>query len=640
MPLNVLLLFLVVYPAIAAGLLLLVRSDSFRGVFVSVSAALVAAGSIAVAVLFALGGGKPVALSFECEAIDVVLALVDAFIAISIAVIAGRGRKPWIVLLAIIQLALLAVNELAVAPRASVFTPIYVDTLSVIMALVIGIIGTGITVYAIGYMRDFQRHADSDRRHVFFAVMWIFLTGMYLIVFSNNLAWLFCGWEITTVCSFLLIGYTRTEEATRNAFRQIWMNLLGGLAFACANIVSGLFGIGELTQLIALGQLSPTVVTTFVVTLLGFAAITKAAQMPFHTWLLGAMVAPTPTSALLHSSTMVKAGCFLLIKLAPACGLNIPGIMLMLVGGFTFMMASIVAITQSNAKRVLAYSTIANLGLIVACAGIGSPLATWAAIFLLIFHAAAKSLLFLCVGTAEHHIGSRNIEDMDSLFSRMPRLSRFMVIGMLIMFIAPFGMLISKWAAFQAFIDSYNIGLVLMLAFGSAATFFFWAKWIGKVSASARSEVSVEQGVHASEWLAITLMAVLAIACTLLFPLISYFVVDPYLGVSTGVGLDNLWLLSALALVVVAVMVGISGRPSGKGRTLPVYLSGVSLDGDDRVFSDSMQQPLEATQRNWYMEGVFSEEKLRRVGQVVGTFILLWGVVAALTFMMGIGGGL
>ena len=160
------------------------------------------------------------------------------------------------------------------------------------------------------------------------------------------------------------------------------------------------------------------------------------------------------------------------------------------------------------------------------------------------------------------------------------------------------------------------------------------------MSASARSEVSVEQGVHASEWLAITLMAVLAIACTLLFPLISYFVVDPYLGVSTGVGLDNLWLLSALALVVVAVMVGISGRPSGKGRTLPVYLSGVSLDGDDRVFSDSMQQPLEATQRNWYMEGVFSEEKLRRVGQVVGTFILLWGVVAALTFMMGIGGGL
>lgn len=133
-----------------------------------------------------------------------------------------------------------------------------------------------------------------------------------------------------------------------------------------------------------------------------------------------------------------------------------------------------------NAKRVLAYSTIANLGLITACAGVGTAEAIWAAIFLVIFHAIAKSLLFLCVGTAEHHIGSRNIEDMDTLFERMPKLARLMMLGIMIMFIAPFGMLIAKWATLITLIGTRQIALILMLAFGSAATFMFWAKWLGQ----------------------------------------------------------------------------------------------------------------------------------------------------------------
>ena len=140
---------------------------------------------------------------------------------------------------------------------------------------------------------------------------------------------------------------------------------------------------------------------------------------------------------LLHSSTMVKAGVFLILKLAPCLGwgnaeygmVNYAGIMVMAVGGITFLLASFAAISQSNAKRVLAYSTIANLGLIVVCGGIGTAAAVWAGIMLIIFHAVTKSLLFLCVGTAEHNIGSRNIEDMDGLFDRMPRLAACMMIG-------------------------------------------------------------------------------------------------------------------------------------------------------------------------------------------------------------------
>jgi ech hydrogenase subunit A len=127
------------------------------------------------------------------------------------------------------------------------------------------------------------------------------------------------------------------------------------------------------------------------VVLICIAGLAKSAQMPFSSWLLGAMVAPTPVSALLHSSTMVKAGVFILIKFAPVLTGTAAGYFIALLGGVTFLTTSLVAVTQSNAKRVLAYSTIANLGLIVMCAAIGTKETVWAAILLTIFHAVAKA---------------------------------------------------------------------------------------------------------------------------------------------------------------------------------------------------------------------------------------------------------
>lgn len=128
------------------------------------------------------------------------------------------------------------------------------------------------------------------------------------------------------------------------------------------------------------------------VILLAFAGLTKSAQFPFSKWLLGAMVAPTPSSALLHSATMVKAGVYLLLRLAPVMAGNGAGIMVSLIGGITFFVASVLAITQSDGKSVLAYSTISNLGLITACAGVGVAQTVWAGALLMIFHAVSKSL--------------------------------------------------------------------------------------------------------------------------------------------------------------------------------------------------------------------------------------------------------
>ena len=177
------------------------------------------------------------------------------------------------------------------------------------------------------------------------------------------------------------------------------------------------------------------------------------------------MVAPTPSSALLHSATMVKAGVYMLVRLALAMNGNYVGEMVYLCGGFTFLVASCLAIAQSDGKKVLAYSTISNLGLIVDCSGAGYQETIWAALFLIIFHAVSKSMLFQCVGAIENTIGSRDIEDMEGLAVRYPKLAFILMVGIAGMFLAPFGMLISKWAALKAFVDAPSTLMVLYICF-------------------------------------------------------------------------------------------------------------------------------------------------------------------------------
>ncbi len=638
-----LLAFLILFPLVAAVLLLFVRSDGPRDIIVCASAAIIGAASILLVGSNLLGG--PVGLGenyFQISSfwIDSLCTLISVAVGCIILWFAYR-YKNWLAAgIAIVQLVLTLVLEFGFAHEIETPFGLYFDSLSLLMTFIIGVVGSGICVYALGYMKDFQAHEPEgakDRRPLFFALMFIFLSAMFLIVFSNNMVWLFTGWEVTTLCSFLLIGYTRTEEAIANSFRQIIMNMLGGVAFivalfCCATV----FHSFSLYDFLGLCILNPEL-AALPVCALAFAGITKAAQMPFHSWLLGAMVAPTPTSALLHSSTMVKAGVFMLVKLAPVmlfC--PVPSIMVILVGGITFLLCSFMAISQSNAKRVLAYSTIANLGLITACAGVGTPEAVWAACFLILFHALAKSLLFLCVGTAEHHIGSRDIESMDLLFERMPRLARFMMLGIMGMFIAPFGMLVAKWATIVSFVDQGQVALILILAFGSAATFMFWAKWLGKLSAIAGSPENVELKVHKTEWTALLLMAVLLACACVLIPIISQWVVEPYvIGIYGMYGQDisngNLWLGSLLVLVVLVALFGVRG--SKKARKVSPYLAGVSRNAEQRTFQSSLSVEREATARNWYMEDVFGEKRIAPVGVAFNTALIVLGFVVSAFYL-------
>ena len=634
--------FLVCLPLITALLLMVVRANKARNAIVYASAALIAADSLWLS--FSEMGTQGVYFTFSSSVIDAVATLASVAIGACIIAYAVRYKNIWAGILAVVQLVGSLVLDFSFAHAVEVEQGLYFDSLSLIMAFIIGIIGTGICVYAVGYMEDFQKEyeGEKDRRPTFFAIMFLFLSAMYVIVFSNNMTWAFTGWEVTTLCSFLLIGYTKTDEAIRNAFRQIIMNIAGGLGFLAALYFSaGVMGTLDFSQFLQMGLIAPALVV-LPVTCLTFAGLTKAAQMPFHTWLLGAMVAPTPTSALLHSSTMVKAGVFLLIKLAPLYALSvIPSMLAILVGGITFCLASFMAISQSNAKRVLAYSTIANLGLIVACAGVGTPEAVWAAIFLVVFHAVAKSLLFLCVGTAEHHIGSRDIEDMDLLFERMPKLARLMMLGIMTMFIAPFGMLVSKWATLVSIIDVHQVALIILLAFGSAATFMFWAKWLGKLSGIAAEQKDVELSVHPSEWIALYVMAGLIVVLCALLPVVSDWSVLPYLqsvygSVAAPIGNDLLWIMSILVVVVAIVLFGGLNRAPKDVRKASVYMSGVGVSSEARTFINSMSGETQATVRNMYLENIFGEKTIKPIGEISCTLLIVAAFAVSLSLSISV----
>ena len=628
-------LFMMVVPFIAACLLLVVRNDRARAAIAEVAAAIIILSSVWVAYSHL---GEPQTFGFHSETIGTLMFVVEVILGLIIIYLGIKHKKYAASALGLVQLCMSLYFEFALKEGIEVENSLYIDDLSIIMVLIIGIIGSLICVYAVGYMRDFQEHHkdEKDRRPWFFFLLYTFLSAMYGIVLSNDLVWMFFFWEITTLCSFALIGYTKTEEAVNNSFRQLIFNLVGGICFLAALMVlASEYGYLDMESLLA-GD-SGEKWLLLVVGLLCVAGMVKAAQMPVHTWLLGAMVAPTPTSALLHSSTMVKAGVFMVLKLSPLMMTdgdpNLVGYMVMSVGGLTFLLASMAAISQSNAKRVLAYSTIANLGLIVACAGVGTPEAVWAGIMLMVFHAITKSMMFLCVGTAEHHIGSRDIEDMDGLFVRMPKLAIMMMIGIAGMFLAPFGMLISKWAAMTSFVDSEYIVLIACIVFGSAVTSFYWTKWLGKLACTASNAENCEETVHKQEWFVLGCLTVLTIAVCVLYPVMSSEAIVPYLEGVFDVGSgalvpllesNNMYIVILMVIVLVLLPLPFFGRT--KKKVVPNYMAGVGID--DQSYVGSMGTTVDVSLRNWYMNPWFGESRVGRIGEVVTAVVIVIVILA------------
>jgi ech hydrogenase subunit A len=621
-----LVLALILLPfAVGAGLFCL-RPDSLRRILVAGATLAVCCGVLVLAMMptpvdvrGALGASWP----------RTSMLIVEMAMGLFVIYVGVRSKSPLTVTLMLAQAALVLWLEFTSGPYGRAFQNLFVDKFAVIMALINGLVGGGICVYALGYMREYHEKAHrevADRRPLFFGILFIFMGAMFALVFANNLMWLFFFWEITTLCSFLLIGYTQTDEARRNALRALVMNLAGGLAFALAVVwCEKRAGNIELQALIA----SKQSIVLLPAALLCFAGITKSAQLPFSSWLLGAMVAPTPVSALLHSSTMVKAGVYLIVRMAPIISGTKVGLMVALVGAVTFLVTSLAAITTSDAKRVLAYSTVANLGLIVLCGGIGTSAAVWAAVLLIIFHALAKCLLFLCVGVVEHRLHSRDIEAMSGLVIQMPRVAVLMLIGMAGMFLAPFGMLISKWAVLKAVVDAYA-PLSVFIVFGSAATLFFWVKWMGKLLQVVEPNKHAPQDLASGEAITLYGLAAATFSACLFFPLLSSVLIEPYVvqvyGQVAALSQGNIIVMTLMLLMV--MLFPLSFLNYGRGvRVTDAYLGGANAHSSVR-FIGSASQVQDVVIGNYYLRGFLSELWLSRWG-VIGSTTLLAVMLAA-----------
>jgi len=303
-------------------------------------------------------------------------------------------------------------------PQLGIDLSFRLDALGLLFSLLITGIGTLIFIYAYYYL------SPKNSLSKLYLLLMLFMAAMLGISLSNNLIILLVFWELTSISSFLLVGYWSNYQAAQRGSRMaLTITGMGGLAMLGGFVLLGqITGTYELDQILTMTdqiQSHALFVPSLLLILLG--AFTKSAQFPFHFWLPNAMAAPTPVSAYLHSATMVKAGIFLLARLLPIfAGAALYHNLVTFVGLFTLCIAAFFAIFKEDLKGLLAYSTISHLGLIVCLLGIGSPLAVAAAIFHIINHATFKAALFMIAGIIDHESGTRDLRKLSGLWQLLP----------------------------------------------------------------------------------------------------------------------------------------------------------------------------------------------------------------------------
>ncbi len=352
------------------------------------------------------------------------------------------------------------------------------DPLSSIMILVVTGVGFLVHVYSLGYMEE-----DPDV-HRYFAYLNLFTAFMLLLVLAENLLVMFVGWEGVGLCSYLLIGYRFERKAAIDAgMKAFIVNRIGDFGFLLGILLTFVvFGTLSFQELLPLAPTKDTTVLSAIGILLFVGAIGKSAQIPLHVWLPDAMEGPTPVSALIHAATMVTAGIYMVARTAPLyaeapLALGLVGA----IGAVTALFAATTALAQNDLKRVLAFSTVSQLGYMFLACGVG---AFGAAIFHLVTHAFFETLLFLCAGSVMHALAGRaDIRRMGGLKEKLPITYRTFVIATLALVgVPPFAGFFSKdeilWGAFRngyfflwiagvvgAFLTAFYMGRLWVLVF-------------------------------------------------------------------------------------------------------------------------------------------------------------------------------
>jgi multicomponent Na+:H+ antiporter subunit A len=348
-------------------------------------------------------------------------------------------------------------------PSLGVAAAFRADGLSLLFALLITGIGTAVFLYASLYLKKYPRLPR------FYAVLTLFMAAMLGAVLADDLLLLVVFWELTSLTSFLLIGFSPEQAMSRRAAQQgLLVTVGGGLAMLAGVILLGqitgsysLSGLIARKDEVAAHALAPTIIC-----LLAAGAFAKSAQSPLHPWLANAMVAPTPVSAFLHSATMVKLGVYLLARLSPVFEGHATWVLLLTgFGGLTMLVGAVLALRESDLKRVLAYSTIISLGTLVLMIGIPGELSAMAIVTFLVVHALYKACLFLVAGIIDQQTGTRDSSALGGLHQAMPLTALAALAGSLSMAgLPPFIGFAAKELVYETGLAASASGLVVGIA--------------------------------------------------------------------------------------------------------------------------------------------------------------------------------
>ncbi|WP_163558632.1 putative monovalent cation/H+ antiporter subunit A [Halomonas sp. NO4] len=358
--------------------------------------------------------------------------------------------------------------EMAWVPGMDITLTFLIDGLSLLFALLIAGIGAFVLLYAGGYLHG---HRDLPR---FLVILIAFMVSMLGLVLADNLVTLFVFWELTSITSYLLIGFNHTDLSARKAALQgLFVTVAGGLALLAGLVMLGSAGGSwSLVELTTRGEAlreHPLYTPMLICLLLG--AFTKSAQFPFHFWLPNAMAAPTPVSAYLHSATMVKAGIYLMARLQPSLGGTEAWVtILSLVGAMTMFTGAFLAVRHTNVKKLLAYSTVMALGTLTMLLGIGTQGALVAFVVFLLAHSLYKGALFMVAGILDHETGTKDVTAMGGLRTLMPVTTAVALVAALSLAgLPPLLGFIGKELMFESVLHASHFTLLLLLLAFAAA---------------------------------------------------------------------------------------------------------------------------------------------------------------------------
>ncbi len=488
-----LVLSLIAVPWIVAAVLLFAPKMLGRGLVVLTALAL----SVISVVIFVQGGSQPFSFSVPHQVHQIMLAA-DVLMLLYFVGVAFKYRSWLVGILAGLQMGMLAGVINAVGEKASEASPFLVDRLSMFMFLLVNVVSGLIAIYATKYIEE--EDVREQRKRNFLAILMWFVGVMNFLVSVDNLEWFFLLFEGTTLASFWLIRFRGDDLSVRNALRALWMNQLGGVAILGAILfaLNSNYGTMQISELVkqagSVGFMLPFA-------LIAVAALIKGAQMPFSSWLLGAMVAPTPVSALLHSSTMVKIAPYTLLRIAPAIAGTKLSYVIILLCAFGFVVAALGSLARTNFKEILAHSTIALLALMCLLAAVGTETAIMAALFLVLFHGVSKCLLFLEAGVLERVFHFKHTTQLQKLGDVGPKTSFFIAFGFISLMLPPFGAFVGKWLGVELLAKNAQIGTpvvsllaIVAILLGSAMLTFLYFKVIGAlISRSGEHEKPVSE---------------------------------------------------------------------------------------------------------------------------------------------------